>query len=175
MIRFKDKVFEQYSICPATGDIFDSKTGEVQTVKFFRGRSYFKGMSVHRIMAHTFFGYKPGLVVHHLDENKLNNALSNLVYLTRGEHMRLHREGKKFSEEHKAKLSAALKGKTSPNKGKTFSEEHRAKLSAARKGKPSPNKGKPAWNKGRSPSPETRAKMREAALLREAKKRKPGS
>ena len=47
------------------------------------------------------------------------------------------------SEETRAKLSAANKGKNnpmygklSPNKGKTLSPEHRAKLSAANKGKP---------------------------------------
>ena len=127
MIRYKEKEFEDYSICPATGDIFDAETGEVQLVKFSRDRPYFKGIAVHRIMAHTFFGYKPGFDVHHKDENPLNNALSNLVYLTREEHARIHREGKKFkhlSEEHKAKLSAA-------HKGKPQSEETRAKISEA--------------------------------------------
>lgn len=40
--------------------------------------------------------------------------------------------GKKFSEEHKAKISAAMKDNTN-SKGRKLSEEHKAKLSAATK------------------------------------------
>lgn len=127
MIRFKDKIFEQYSICPATGEIFNAKTGEVQKTQVRKNRPVFNSMPVHQIMANTFYGYNPGLVVHHKDENKLNNALSNLVYLTNEEHTSLHKKGKKrepFSEEWKAKMSAA-------HKGKKFSEEHKAKMRSA--------------------------------------------
>lgn len=161
MIRFKEKEFEDYSICPATGDIFDTETAEIQPVKFCRGRLHFKGMSVHRIMAYTFFGYKPGFDVHHLDENKLNNSLSNLVYLTREEHARIHHEGKKFSEETKAKISAANKG-NSWNKGKHHSEETKAKMSATMKGKQKSEETKAKLsvaNKGKHLSEETKAKI----------------
>ncbi len=147
MIRYKDKTFEQWSICPATGEIFNSATGEVQKVPLHQGRPRFKGMPVHQIMANTFFGYKLGYDVHHKDENPLNNSLSNLVYLTHSEHTKLHStellhnetraklslalKGKPFSDEHRAKLSTAMKGK---NKGKTLSDEHKAKMSASHKG-----------------------------------------
>ena len=157
MIRYKEKEFKQWSICPATGDIFDSKTGVVQKTHVHQGRKEFKKMPVHCIMAHTYFGYNPEYDVHHKDENKLNNSLSNLVYLTREEHSRLHRKGKKgkklgpFSEEHKAKLSASMKGKK-------LSEEHRAKIAASMKGKPKSeetraklavvNKGTRLWTNG---------------------------
>ena len=43
-----------------------------------------------------------------------------------------------FSEEHKAKLSAAKMGKNHPNYGKTLSEETKQKIGAANKGKPQP-------------------------------------
>ena len=142
MIRYKDKTFEQYSICPATGDIFDAKTGVVQETYLHLGRPEFKRMFVHCIIAHTFYGYKPGYDIHHLDENKFNNSLSNLVYLTSEEHRRLHKKGKPKSDETRAKLSASLKGKPAWNKGKPRSEETRAKISASMK-------GKPAWNKGK--------------------------
>ena len=99
-------------------------------------------MFVHCIIAHTFYGYKPGYDIHHLDENKFNNSLSNLVYLTSEEHRRLHKKGKPKSDETRAKLSASLKGKPAWNKGKPRSEETRAKISASMK-------GKPAWNKGK--------------------------
>lgn len=149
MIRFREKVFEQYSICPVTGEIFDAKTGEVQKTYLHNNRPTFKRMPVHQIMAHTFYGFKPEYVIHHLDENKTNNALSNLVYLTPQEHIRTHFKGKPHphkchphSEETRAKMSIAHKGKPSSMKGKHLSEETRAKMSAAHRGRPSPNKGK---------------------------------
>ena len=123
MIRYKDKTFEQYSICPATGDIFDTKTGEVQETYLHLGRPVFRRMKVHCIMAHTFYGYKPGYDVHHKDKNKLNNSLSNLMYLTRAEHNSLHHKDKHPSDESRAKMSAA-------HKGKKLSEETRAKMRA---------------------------------------------
>jgi hypothetical protein len=64
-----------------------------------------------------------------------------------------------WTDEHRANISRANKGRVSPWKGKTASPESRVKMSAAHKGKPS------SW-KGRSPSPETREKMRLAKLGR---------
>jgi hypothetical protein len=52
------------------------------------------------------------------------------------------RYGFKLSEEHKAKLSAAHKGKPSWNKGKKLSEEHIKKLSQAKLGKKLPPRNK---------------------------------
>lgn len=143
MIRYKNRTFEEYSICPATGDIFDAKTGEVQPLKMNNSRPTFKGLYVHQIMAHTFYGYKPDFVVHHLDENKLNNALSNLVYLTREEHTSLH-STILLHNETRVKLSAASKGR----KYGPRSEETRAKLSAVKKGKTTWVKGTYWWNNG---------------------------
>lgn len=174
MIRFKEKEFKEFNIDPVTAIITD-QNGVVQETYMHQGRPVFKRMKIHQIMAHTFYGYKPGYDVHHLDENKLNNALSNLMYLAHDEHSRLHSEGnaymlgKHHSEESKAKMSAAKKGKSPWNKdkqcpsetkakistalkGKQFSAEHKAKLSAAKK-------GKPTWIKGKHLSEESKAKM----------------
>ena len=97
----------------------------------------FKKMHVHRIQACTYFGYRgEGWDVHHLDENKHNNALSNLQYLRHGEHMSLTNKGKYFSEETRKKLSESHRGHKAWNKGKPLSEETKKKLSEARKGKP---------------------------------------
>lgn len=60
-------------------------------------------------------------------------------------------EGRKHTEEVKAKMSADRKGK-SRGKGRIFSEEHRARLSQSAK-------GRQAWNKGRPHPLETRVKM----------------
>lgn len=183
MIRFKEKEFDQYSICPATGDIFDAKTGVVQETYMHNGRLVFKGMGVHCIQVHTFYGYKPRMDIHHLDKNKLNNALSNLIYLTRAEHITLHNKnnprnkGKNWSlsDETKAKIAAASKNRSLSEetkaklsaalKGRTFSEESKAKMSAA-------HKGKSSWNKGKQWSEETKAKLKAAALQRWANRRK---
>ena len=87
---------------------------------------------------HTHYGWKQGYDIHHIDENKLNNSLSNLIYLTRSEHIKIHGEkrhgensifyGKHHTEETKIKLSEALKGRT-------FSEEAKKKISEALKGR----------------------------------------
>ena len=97
MIKFRDKTLEEYSIDPETAVITNSK-GEVQETSIRKdGRTYFKGMRIHVIQVHTHLGYKKGLVIHHLDENKMNNSLSNLVYLTKNEHNMIHKKGEKKS------------------------------------------------------------------------------
>lgn len=62
------------------------------------------------------------------------------------------RKGIKFSEEHKAKLRAAKRGKNHPNYGKHLSDETRAKISAAQVGENHHMYGK-------THSTETRAKV----------------
>ena len=78
MIRFRNRTLEEFSIDPVTAIITNSK-GEVQSTYVIKGRPYFKSMTIHVIQAHTHYGYKKGLVIHHLDKNKMNNSLSNLV------------------------------------------------------------------------------------------------
>ena len=63
------------------------------------GIIYFKSMAIHKIQAHTHLCYKKGFDIHHIDKNKLNNSLSNLVYLTKSEHTKIH--VKNMSEETK--------------------------------------------------------------------------
>jgi predicted GIY-YIG superfamily endonuclease len=54
-----------------------------------------------------------------------------------------------MSPEVRAKISASLKGRIFP-KGRKFTDEHRAKLSAAKTGKPPHNKGKPFSEESRA-------------------------
>lgn len=130
----KDKTLDNYFI-DENGVITD-QFGNVQKVGG-KTRPYFKSVGVHKILMWTNYGYRDTKIwaIHHLDENKLNNSLSNLVFLTRSEHMRIHKKGNKnpnfgihFSEEHKQKISEAMKGHH-------FSEETRKKISAAGKGR----------------------------------------
>lgn len=141
MIRFKDKVFEDYFIDPVTAVITD-KDGNVQNTAMCGKYLAFKDMPVHRIQAHTAWGYKEGYVVHHIDKNRLNNALSNLAYLTYVEHRKIHADDiitdywrqrmnemfqtRVISEETRLKISKANKGKEM-----FFTDEHKRKLSEA--------------------------------------------
>lgn len=83
------------------------------------------------------------------------------------EKMKLNKIGVKLSEEHKQKISEG-------NKGRIVTEETRNKLSEARKTyvvseetrkkQSESHKGQTSWNKGKSPSKESREKMRLARL-----------
>ena len=124
MIQYKDKIFPEYFIDPVTAIITNSK-GEIQKTTIHKnGRPFFHYMEIHRIQVHTHLGYKLGMDIHHLDENKLNNSLSNLIYLTHSEHAKIH--GENMSDEHKRKLSEAAKGKK-------LSEETKRKIGEAKK------------------------------------------
>ena len=100
MIRYKDKIWENFDIDPITAEITD-KNGYVQKTYVKHGRTMFKGVGVYCIMAHTFLGYREGFVVHHLDGNKMNDILSNLVIMTKQEHQNIHKPalGMKHTEE----------------------------------------------------------------------------
>lgn len=93
-----------------------------------------------------------------------NRPASELIFLTRAEHLSLHHKGKKCSVETKRKMSEARKGRTLSDEWKRkiseaikgtkrppFSEEHKRKISEAGKG----NKNA----LGKHPSEETRRKM----------------
>jgi 5-methylcytosine-specific restriction endonuclease McrA len=68
-------------------------------------------------------------------------------------------KGRPKSAEHRAKLSAALKGR----KAGPFSDEHRANLSKAKRNQSAETRRKIAeTNRGRKHTPEARRKMREA-------------
>lgn len=59
---------------------------------FTRGQH--KGRRLHVVLMEQHLGRElgPDEVVHHIDGDRLNNALSNLAVMTRDEHSRLHRE-----------------------------------------------------------------------------------
>ena len=126
MIQYKDKIFPDYFIDPITAVITNSK-GEIQRTYIKRGRPYFKNCPIHCWQMHTHIGYKKGYDIHHIDENKMNNSLSNLIYLTHSEHTKIHSNGKILSEETKRKMSEAAKGRT-------LSEETKRKIRNSSKG-----------------------------------------
>ena len=85
-----------------------------------------------------------------------NRPPEELVFLERGEHQRLHKEGKNMSAETRKKMSEA-------QKGHLVSEDTRQKISDAKKGKNmSAETRKRMSNAKKNMSEETRKKMSDA-------------
>ena len=103
-----------------------------------------------------------------------NHKACELIFLTKTEHRRLHKKGKKHSAETRRKLSETLKGHTvseetrrkmsEAKKGKHRTEETRRKISESLKGENNPFFGQ-------HHSEESRKKMSEARKKYFAKKR----
>lgn len=66
-------------------------------------------------------------VIHHKDENYLNNDPSNLEMMHHACHLRHHLVGVPMPTETRKKISETLKGRPSPTTGMTFSDEVNAK------------------------------------------------
>ena len=75
-----------------------------------------------------------GYLVHHNNGIKTDNAPTNLIAMTPGEHTRLHKIGNTNSL-GKHHTEAAKQKMSTVNKGKTCTEEHKQKMSEALKGK----------------------------------------
>ena len=114
--------------------VITDKNGIIQKISIHHdNRPYFKNYPIHRIIMYTYYGYKEGYDIHHIDENLLNNKLDNLVYLTRSEHMKIHAKDRTWSEEIKHKMSDSRKGVNNSMYGKHHSIQTKRKLSEARK------------------------------------------
>ena len=74
---------------------------------------------LHRLIFEDFYGEIPkGCVIHHKDENPLNNCIMNLQLLTESQHHKLHSTGennpfygRKHSEETKRLIGEKSKGR----------------------------------------------------------------
>lgn len=96
---------------------------------------------LHRIVYETFVGPIPqGYHIDHINNIRNDNRLENLQALTALENERKAHKGRKFTEEHKRKLSEAQKGMKKPwtteyNKTRVFkqSNESRKKISESMK------------------------------------------
>ena len=85
-----------------------------------------KYCTLHNYIYEKYNGLIPkGYVIHHIDENKSNNNISNLQLISRKEHMDLHR--KEMSEETKEKLAYEKLGNKNPMFGKFGKKHHNAK------------------------------------------------
>lgn len=76
-----------------------------------------------------------GNVIHHINEDKTDNRISNLRLMTLGQHTTLHNTNRTYSEETRRKLSESLRGKNHPNWGTHRSEETKKRISEGNIGK----------------------------------------
>lgn len=110
---------------------------------------------------------EPFNTAEYLKKNNLyyHRPAAELIFLTRGEHTKLHTTGRRHSEESRRKIGEA-------HKGKKFSEEHRRKLSEAALRQHRVGENNPFY--GKHHSEETRKKMSESAKKRFKQKQKCG-
>lgn len=136
---------------------------EVDGIRWFRERNGYYGShkgGVHRRL-HVYLWEKhhgavpDGWVVHHIDHNRENNSLENLLLMTNRAHRQHH-----------------AAGTNNPNYGKPMSDHQKALISKAKVGKPgyqwtqSDRDRASATFTGRVMSNETKARMSESAKNR---------
>lgn len=157
MIRYRNEIFEDYFIDPETAVITD-KNGNIQKTKVYHGRTYWKCREVYRIQIHTHFGYIPKMSIHHKDNNKLNDSLSNLTYVTNKEHGLIHgneeRQTYERTPEIREKISKSVKNLMTDDYKKKISELTKAAMTEEVKEKIRQSR------LGKKASEETREKLR---------------
>ena len=94
-----------------------------------------KQFKVHELVANSFIPNPNNKeAIHHIDGNKLNNSVSNLMWVTNEEHSAMHRDRTSrvyvYTEETRKKMSISAKNKP------PMSDETKRKISEARKGVP---------------------------------------
>lgn len=107
-----------------------------------------KQYKVHDLVAETYVPNPEGKkYIHHIDGNKLNNSVDNLLWVTREEHAAIHSDKKSmtyiYTDDFKSKIAESHKGKTISDEtrrkisealgGKKHTEEHVRKIAEARK------------------------------------------
>lgn len=110
--------------------IKNNKSGYLHLDLYYNGKKC--NNQIHILVYENFNNYKlkSNECVHHKDENKLNNNLDNLEFMTRFAHKSFHMSGKKHPM-----YGIHRCGSNAPNYGKSPTEETRKKLSEKMKGR----------------------------------------
>jgi len=90
-----------------------------------------KGYTHRLVWIDTYGDIPPGMVIHHLNEDVLDNRLENLKLMSLPEHVSLHQTGRVRTEEYLRQASISRKGKP----GKKHTEESKQKMRENFKGK----------------------------------------
>jgi hypothetical protein len=75
----------------------------------------------HRLVFETYLSryLEPWETVHHINEIKTDNRVENLYLCTVSEHSAIHREGRKPSEQHRAKMRQTMRRKNDEKREKS--------------------------------------------------------
>lgn len=122
---------EKWEINPITGEVRDKETHEIIEPKI-QENDYVRfdhRCTLHRLLAETFIikDYPEGtkLHVHHIDGNKQNNSLDNLMWLTPKEHFNLP----EWREMQKRIQTGLQAGEKNPMYGYQWSDEQNKRRS----------------------------------------------
>lgn len=135
MVKYKNFIFNDYDI-DDDGNFYVK--GKLKTYKrdrpapILRNENIRIRASLYEIQMHTKVGYRPGMIIHHIDGNKENNSLQNLEYITRSEHAIHHKSGSHHTEKTKLKMRCSHLGKHSGPR-RPLNEEEKLKRSIANK------------------------------------------
>lgn len=126
-----------------TGQIRSLRFGKTKILKVMADNRGYKSLSlykngkgktyrVHRLVAQAFIPNPNNLPeVNHKDENKANNHVSNLEWISHKDNVNYGTRNKRTGESLKGKMA----GENNPMYGKHHTEEAKNKMSAARKKK----------------------------------------
>lgn len=118
-------------------------TAKIDNKGYYRITSRKEGNNnkfLHRLVFEDYHNCKldKNDVIHHIDNDPLNNHPSNLICMSRKAHQILHHKYKPKSKEHKQKIRENhpdFSGENHPMYGKHHSEESKNKMSESHKGK----------------------------------------
>lgn len=131
-------------------EIINTKFG---IARLDKKKGYYKvdGKLLHRLIYENY--HKVTLLsttdIHHIDENRTNNEISNLLAISHGNHRKLHG----VSEETRQKLRESNSGENNPFYGKKHSKEAKQKMRETKLGRKVPletriNRGKTVTSTG---------------------------
>ena len=80
-----------------------------RTVKLKVGHRRYKNVKIHRLAARFLHNEKHKRFIHHIDGDKLNNRLENLIFVTSQEHGQLHALLRSGPEDEYMALIAKIK------------------------------------------------------------------
>ena len=89
------EVLERDLTAPPKVEVVDDKNQKFDGITYKQDKNGHFGR-IHRAVYHYYFGDIPeGYEIHHIDENKANNDISNLVMMTKSEHRSFHSQSEK--------------------------------------------------------------------------------
>ena len=133
------KEYKTQRLCFKVSNLGNVDGAEVTIKK--DGRRHVGNKPIYKLVDTLFRGDLPkGMIVHHIDFNKLNDSLDNLQRITRAEHAAIH--GNNMSEETRNKHRIIMTGENNPFYGKTHSIEFKKRHSERISGINNPMYGK---------------------------------